>query len=268
MNRCQLFLMLVLTNQVQSAYAQEAAAAAGRVSMSNGRISVRAADVPLRQVLDDLRQATGISFSAFPGADAEVVSAAINDAPLEQGLRILLGRYDSIFLYSANDKGAADLKKVWVYQKGEATGLEPAAAEALAGTKTLREKLNDPDSGVRARAFEAILARPGIEEQELVIRTVLSERDDSLRARMIESVRSSSLQLPSEFWGSLSADPSEQIRLLVLNALEGTSRARDSATLALTDPSPHVQLRAKEILDSLGASGASAPGCDGCVRQK
>jgi len=266
MNRCPLFLLLVFANQLQIAHGQEAAAGTGHVTVTNGRISVRAANVPLRQLLDDLRQATGISFTSFSGADAEVVSAAINDAPLEQGLRVLLSRYDSILLYSANDKGAADLKKVWVYQKGQGTSLEPAAAEALAGTKTLREKLSDADPGVRVRAFEAMLARPGIEEQELVVRAVLSEREDSLRARMIESVRSSNLQLPPEFWGSLSADPSEQIRLLVLNALEGTPRSRDVATLALTDPSPHVQLRAKEILDSLGAAGATA--CDGCAPQK
>ena len=264
MNRCLLFLALVIAN-LQSAHAQEAAAGTSRVTVSDGRISVRAADVPLPQLLDELRQATGVSFSVFPGAEAEAISAAINDAPLEQGLRVLLGRYDSILLYSANDKGGADLKKVWVYPKGQGAGLEPAAAEALARTTTLREKLGDPDPGVRSRAFEAVLARPGIEEQELVVRAVLSERDDSLRARMIESVRSSSLQLPPEFWGSLSADPSEQIRLLVLNALEGTPRSRDVATLALTDPSPHVQLRAKEILESMGDASAA---CDGCVRQK
>jgi hypothetical protein len=69
---------------------------------------------------------------------------------------------------------------------------------------------------------------------------------------MIESLRSSNLSLPPEFWGSLSDDPSEQVRLLVLDALEGTSQARNFAALALSDPSDHVKLRAKEILDVLG----------------
>jgi len=75
---------------------------------------------------------------------------------------------------------------------------------------------------------------------------------------MIESVRNHGLQLPPEFWGSLSADPSENVRMLVLDALEGTPQIRDYAALALTDPSPHVKMRAQAILDFLGAPSAPA----------
>jgi hypothetical protein len=103
-----------------------------------------------------------------------------------------------------------------------------------------------------------MLARPGIEEQDAIAKAVLAERDDSLRASMIESVRSSGLQLRPEFWGSLSADPSEHVRMLVLDALEGTPQIQDFAAVALTDPSPHIKLRAKEILEFLGAPPASA----------
>ena len=246
-----LFSVLVFAGVPLNSYSQEAPPASSHMAWSNGRISLSAREVPLPQLLDEIRQATNLSLSVFPGAEEEVISVVLKDAPLEQGLRILLGRYDSIFLYSANDRGGADLKKVWVYRKGQATGLEPASAEAIAGTKALREKLNDPDAVVRRRAFDALLARPGIEERELIISAVLTERDDSLRANMLESAHSSGLQLPPEFWASLAGDPSEQVRLLVLNSLEGTMEAQSVAALALTDPSPHVQSRAKEILDSL-----------------
>jgi hypothetical protein len=259
-------LVLALSTQFPAARSQEIAATS-HVTVSKARISVRAQKVSLRQLLDEIRQAAGISLSAFPGAEAEEISATINDAPLEQGLRTLLGGYDSMFLYSSRNSERADLTKVWIYRKGQGTGIEPASLEALAGTKSLREKLNDPDPAVRARAFAALLNRPGIEEKEAVIRAVLAERDDNVRAGMIESLRSSGLQLQPEFWGSLSADPSEHIRLLVLDALEGTSQIRDFAALALTDPSPHVKLRAKEILDALGTATAPAPPCEDCVKQ-
>jgi hypothetical protein len=245
-----LFLVLVFAGAPTGSYSQEAPASS-HVTCSNGRISLSAREIPLPQLLDEIRQAANLSLSVFPGAEEEMISAVLKDAPLEQGLRTLLGSYDSIFLYSANGRGGADLKKVWVYRKGQATGLEPASAESVAGTKALREKLNDPDAAIRRRAFDALLSRPGIEEREFIIQAVLAEREDSLRANMLESVRSSGLQLPPDFWSSLAADPSEHVRLLVLDSLEGTMEGQNFASLALSDPSPHVQLRAKEILDSL-----------------
>ena len=261
MRRLPLFLALALSSHLPSAYSQEAAANSGRVTLSNGRIFVNAKNVPLRQLLDEVRQAAGFHLSTFPGAEAEMISAVIHDAPLEEGLRILLGKYDSVFLYSAKDSDRAYLKNVWVYRKGQANGLEPAAAEALANTKELRVKLSDSDPAVRTRAFEALLARPGIEEHEAIARAVRTERDDNLRASMIESVRGHNVQLAPEFWGSLSADPSEHVRMLVLDALEGTPQIRDYAALALTDPSPHVKMRAQAILDFLGgAPAATKPG--------
>jgi len=267
MNRCLLFLVLAFANPLPSAYSQEASNLR-RVIVANGRISVSAQGIPLRQILDDVRQASTVGFSTFPGAEAELISADIDNVPLDQGLRILLGRFDSIFLYSAHDADRAELTRVWVYRKGQASGLEPTPEEAAANTKGLREKLNDPDRGVRRRVFEALLARPGIEEQDAITTAVLAEPDDSLRASMIESVRSSSLRLPPEFWGSLSNDTSEHVRLLVLDTLEGTAQARDFATLALTDPSPHVRLRAKDILDAIAPESASAPGCEvGCIQK-
>jgi len=257
MRRFPLYLALVLSIHLPGAYSQEAAANSGRVTLSNGRINVIAKNIPLRQLLEEIRQAAGFSLSTFPGAESEMISAVINDAPLEEALRIVLGRYDSVFLYSTGDSERAGLKSLWVYRKGQATGLVPAAAEALADTKGLRAKLNDSDPAVRARAFEAMLARPGIEEHDSIGRAVRAERDDGLRATMIESMRNSGLQFRPEFWGSLSADPSENVRMLVLDALEGTPQIRDFAALALTDPSPHVKQRAQEILEHLGAATAS-----------
>ena len=263
-----LFLVLALFSQMPAACFQETADSSGHVRVSNGRISVSAQNVPLRQLLDEVRQAAGITVLISPGMEAEEISVTFNDALLEQGLQILLGRYDSLFLFSANSTERSDLTKVWVYRKGEANGIEPAPAELLSGTKTLRDKLNDPDSGVRSRAFEALLNRPGTEEKEAVLRAVLAERDENVRIRMVESVHSSGLQLPPEFWSSLSADSSEHVRLLVLDAVEGTSQVRDFAASALTDPSPHVRLRAKEILDALATVAPSAAPCEACVHQR
>src|ERR1044071_1104346 len=110
MHRILLCVALVLLSHVSGAYSQEAPHSE-RVTISNGKLSVRAQDIPLRQLLDEIRQASGISLSTFPDAEAEMISATINEAPLEQGLRNLLDRYDSIFLYTARDGGHAELKK-------------------------------------------------------------------------------------------------------------------------------------------------------------
>src|SRR5689334_8158806 len=103
MRGCLLCMAPLLVVQLSTAYAQEAAANSGRIAVSNGRISIRAENVPLRQLLDEIRVACSVSLSAFPGAEAEMISAVIHDSTLEDGLRALLSRYDSIFLYSARD---------------------------------------------------------------------------------------------------------------------------------------------------------------------
>lgn len=251
-------VILVFVSQLIPGYGQEAAAGASHVAVTSGRISIRAEEVPLKQLADEIRQASGIHVADCADADAEMVSVNI-DAPLEQGLRILLGRYDSVFLYSASDSGPAVLKKIWIYHKGRADGLEPAEVGATASTRELREKLKDPDPVVRQRAFQLLISRPGREEHDAIMSATLAERDDGLRASMLEALASSGLELSAEFWNSFSSDPSEHVRLLVLDALEGTPGIGDIAVPALNDPSPHIRQRAKDILDTLKQESEQRP---------
>jgi HEAT repeat protein len=181
---------------------------------------------------------------------------------VEEALRVILIGHDAFFLYSAEASGRASLRSVWAYRKGEATGFQPAAPEALQSAKEIRVQLQDSNPRTRTRAFRALLERTGSEAAEAVAATVMQERDDAVRGSMIEAVRSSGIELPAEMWGSLTADPAEHIRLLALDALQGAPGLREFATTALSDSSPHVRQRAQEIINELeAASGVtrSAP---------
>jgi HEAT repeat protein len=221
------------------------------VRIENGRLTLRAQGVGLRRLLDEVSQATSVPFLTFAGADEETISASMDNVPVEDAVRLLLGRYDSFFLYSGDDSGRSALKSVWIYRKGESRGVQPAAPETLESTRQIRSRLADPNASVRVRAFEALLARPGIEELDAITSAAKAERDDEARARMIAALRSTDLAIGPEFWGSLMADPSEQIRMLALEAFEGSPQLREWVRSALSDPSPHVRQHAQEMLESL-----------------
>jgi hypothetical protein len=70
---------------------------------------------------------------------------------------------------------------------------------------------------------------------------------------MVEAVRSSGSELPGDVWASLVTDPAEHVRILALDALQGSPNLRALIALALADSSSHIRQRAEEMAKELEA---------------
>jgi hypothetical protein len=220
-----------------------------------GRFTIVLEDIPFEQVLDAIRPVAGVAITASRQANEQPVSADVRDASTEEALRTILRGHDVFYLYRSEGQKAA-LKAVWVYGRGEAKGMQPAAADALQQPKALEALLRDSDPAVRMRAFNGLLEKAGSDSRSAVIAAVMEERDDGVRGGMVEALHNSGSDLPPELVSTLLNDPLEQIRILTLESVRGSSNARELFTAALTDSSPHVRSRAQELLDEIDpASG-------------
>jgi len=214
-----------------------------------GRLNVRVENASLEEVLDAIRPGAGIVITASPQASQQLVSAEVRNASLEEALRVILQGHDTFYMYAVEGQKPAALKAVWVYARGEAKTMQPAAAEALKASKEVEASLRDSDPAVRMRAFNLLLERAGNDAHNALISAVMQERDDGVRGSMIEALHSTGSDLPPELVPTLLNDPSEQIRILTLDSLRGSPNVREFATAALTDSSPYVRSRAQELLD-------------------
>jgi hypothetical protein len=229
------------------------------VAIAQGRITGRLRNYPLGAALKELGSRTGITL--IPADDLDIraarVSAELLGVPVDEGLRRLLKNYDAFFYYGVVGNGSSSsLRAVWIYPKGAAAALRPVPPEAWAGNKELQASLADFDPEVRARAYEALMSRPDRESRELVIQALrgASEADNAVRERILSSAFSTGVPLPRDLLMYLVRwDASEGMRLLALDALALEPTLKEAAQAAMTDSSPVVRDRAKEILTELGA---------------
>lgn len=227
------------------------------LALEGGRLTANIERCPLLQVLDELTSKTQVAFTPADGLGEELVSIQLKKVSLDEALRALLKGYDAFYYYGVEKDGPAALRAVWIYPKGYARGLRPVPPEAWASTKDLEAALADSDPGVREKAYEGLIARPDQRSRDLVLQALRGRRetDDDLRQRILQSTLTQGMEIPPEVLTELvSADRSEQIRWMALDALSYRGNAKTAAEAALNDPSETVRTRAKEILAALEAA--------------
>jgi len=247
---------LVLVSTVTSVLSQDARNQVER--SATGRLNVAVENAPLEEVLDAIRPGAGVAITASQQARQQLVSAEVRNASLEQALRIILQGHDTFYMYGVEGERPAALRAIWVYGRGEAKTMQPAAAEALKASKEVEASLRDSDPAVRMRAFNILLERAGNDARNALISAVMQERDDSVRAGMVQALCGTGSDLPSELVPALLNDTSEQIRILTLDSLRSSPNLREFATAALTDSSPNVRSRAQELLDETAQGARTA----------
>jgi len=225
---------------------------------ATGRLNVSVENTPLEEVLDAIRPGAGIAITASRQAGQQLVSGEVGNASIEEALRMILRGHDTFYMYAVEGQKPAALKAVWVYGRGEAKTMQPAAAEALKASKEVEASLRDSDPAVRMRAFNILLERAGNDARNALISAVMQERDDSVRAGMVQALCGTGSDLPSELVPALLNDTSEQIRILTLDSLRSSPNLREFATAALTDSSPNVRSRAQELLDETAQGARTA----------
>ena len=233
------------------------------IALQDDRLTLSVQDGGLESILEVLSRLSGVEILSPEGLGSGRVSVDLRNVPFEGGLRRILRGYDTYFLYTGAEKDSpASLTSVWVYPRGRAQLARPTPSETWASTKELEGRLADPDSDVRARAFETLIERrvPGV--RETVIRALRGprERDQEVRTRILRAALDKGVELPLELLSDLvSADPSEQVRLLALRAATDKPALRGIVLAALNDSSPEVRETALEILQQLDAAVRPQP---------
>ncbi len=120
-------------------------------------------------------------------AGQQLVSGEVRNASIEEALRMILRGHDTFYMYAVEGQKPAALKAVWVYGRGEAKTMQPAAAEALKASKEVEASLRDSDPAVRDAGIQHIARESGNDARNALISAVMQERDDSVRAGMVRS---------------------------------------------------------------------------------
>ena len=230
------------------------------ITCKDNRLTARVKDGQLESLLEQIAVGCGVPVIVGGDVGEERVSVDINDFPVDEALRQILTRYDAFYLYEAAEEPAAGqsaegatpkLRSVWVYARGQGSGLEPVPPEDWASTREFEKKLDDRDPEVRFRALQVLVERLGNGARDAVLQ-LLNDTDEQVRAEALLAAVEGGVELPADLLTNLFFnDPSAQVRFLALEGLRDDPNARAFAERALKDPDQHVQNLAREILDSL-----------------
>ncbi|WP_028585648.1 hypothetical protein [Desulfogranum mediterraneum] len=86
------------------------------VKVVNDRLTLRADDNPLEQVLLEIEQQSGISIQ-FILSPADLVSAELDEVPLKEGLGLLLQRYNHAISYEVDAAQVAVITDIFIHSR-------------------------------------------------------------------------------------------------------------------------------------------------------
>ena len=262
MSRRAAVLVALLTGAVQPAMmaqdsrpSHEPSGARIDIAVERGLLTAIIRNAPLVAAVEELSRRTRVAIVVAEGLEDELVSVQLKNVGVAEGLRALLGNYDTFFYYGlSGQQSSAALAAVWVYRKGEAATLRPAPLESWAVMKDLEIAVRDHDPVVRERAYEALMSRPDRASRNLVILAIrgASESDSDLRERLLSTAVTRGIDIPGDVLKDLvRADGTEAIRLMAFDALAGDPQARDIALAVASDASEAIRERAREFLAEL-----------------
>lgn len=160
------------------------------VEVRGERLSIRAQDVPLREVLDRLA-GDGVKVVALPGIHPRI-TAEFRDKPVHEGFGAILKPYGYVLFWERNRSGGGlQLSEIHLFPPGSRSPSDASAAED--GFALAR---NPRDGSLYVRNEILIQARPGvggdlIERLVTGVGGILLEKSDSLgvyRARLPDGI--------------------------------------------------------------------------------
>lgn len=145
-------------------------------TMRDGRVTLSAQDVALRDVLTEFGRASGIEMRLEPGAtaDDEATTIAFERMPPEEGLRRLLRTKNFVFVYSGS--ALAEVRtytRIAVVREPSAgptvrSNAPPTEAERREGLRLRAQALGDPDPDERTAG---LLELAGGDNEQLALET-------------------------------------------------------------------------------------------------
>jgi HEAT repeats len=241
------------------------------VTTEDGRVSLDVREAPLRRVLDEIGDRTGVRVRLDDAGQAkiadEIVTIQMESVPVETALRRLLRDKDLVLVYAPNR-----LAEAHVY--GRSTGrpaAEPppaasvgsgpaAAAESRDTLARLREQaLTNTDVNARAQALEGLAAQPDQRAVRDVVLEVLDRESDPRLLQRALDIVGPDRTIPLEPLVKLAASsPAPEVRIKALTQLveHATRDPRVRQTLetaAAGDPEPNVRDAARTLLQRVAA---------------
>ncbi len=223
-----------------------------RVVVRGGTMSLEVRGCTLPQLLSLVASRTGIRMAVSDALPRVRLSLRTPAQSIEAAIRELLRETDVFVLYAAEPDAGQRVAAVWVYPRGSTRGIEPLPAELWASTRELRHQLTEWNPDLRARAIEELIARSG-EAALPDVFTALADGSADIRQRALDAALAASLEVPLQQLHALVLDdPSPEVRLRALQALEERPDSATTIEAATHDPDANVRREAQSILTRVG----------------
>jgi hypothetical protein len=233
------------------------------ILIHEGRLTVAAHNEPLKVVLHEIEQKSGLRIFVARSLD-ERLSASFEGLPLEEGLQRLLEGQNVIFIYGPSEGGPPSrivLTEVVVLSKG--AGDQRAGDQHEGFRRLAKEAWEAADPALRKRAVEALgesgeleaigpLTEAALDDGELEVRMTALEA----LQRLLRSAGPEVLPLDALVEAALRRDDDAQVRMMALEILQEIAwdwepRAIEALSQALRDPDPDVAAVANRLLEEL-----------------
>jgi len=233
---------------VQDAQEPRSAPGHARVVVREGSISLEVRDCTLTQLLSLIASRTGIRMAVSEAISQARLSVRTPAQSIDATIRELLRDTDVFVLYTAEPKAGQRLAAVWVYPRGSTGDIEPVSAALSASTQELQRQLTEWNPDLRARAIEELIARTGDAALPDVF-TALADGNADIRQRALDAALAAGLDVPLQNLHALSLnDPSPEVRVRALQALEERPDSVSIIEAATHDPDSNVRREADGIL--------------------
>ncbi len=222
------------------------------------RVSLHVQRTALAMVLQEIKAQTGITVTTQVHTPAAVVTIDLDNVPVDQALKQLLGAFDLVLLYRGNLAPSRSLTAVWIYPPGQGDSALPGDAAA----RGLRDRIRLGEPAARAQAYEEFLLHPD-RLPSTVLEDGLRDKDAQVRQRVLAQALVTQVVVPAETLKRLAlTDPDPQVRQTALTVLNsqpdlGRQQVEQIAQAASTDPDPAVYSTAMELLANLDATRSS-----------
>jgi hypothetical protein len=244
------------------------------VSVRAGHLTIDVVDQSLRAVLQQIADQAGMSIFVSDEVGDSRVSLRAKKLALDEGLKALLRDTDSFFLYGQTEASSQGIVGVWVHARGRGQDLAPARVDLRAGPAEIKRAPAGADPEERARSVEVLVQHRAPDSVPAVLEA-LEDEDAVVRSRALDAAVNFGVDIPeSVLIQRAQFDPSPEVRFLALAGLASrldphvtggvqvvnNADVRAISELALSDPSPEVQLQAQLTLQTLDAvEGVPSP---------
>jgi hypothetical protein len=235
-------------DQVQDGRAPHADQGRARLVVRGGLVSLEARACTLTQLLSLISARTGIRMTVSDAIPPSRLSLRTRAQSIDTTIRELLHETDVFVLYAAEPHAEQRLAAVWVYPRGSTRDVEPVPAEQWASTRELQRQLTERNPELRARAIEELIARAGDAALPQLL-DALADDNAETRERALDAALAASLDVPLPNLHALALnDPSPEVRLRALQALEEQPDSTWVIEAATHDPDSNIRHEAQSVL--------------------